>query len=180
MLTILHRAGARMNQCASLLAITICLLAFVNAYSQPGGGDPPGDPGGDPDVEGAVPDSIEFHALKDLYDSLGGVDWINKSGWPTTWPQSATAAEMASWFGITVVNGDISQIMLGGNNLRGRIPTSIGGLTQVIRLWMYSNQLEGPIPSTIGNITQLLTLQLHQNHLSGTIPSSLGTRPFGK
>src|SRR5690606_20212945 len=38
--------------------------------------------------EGIVPDAIEFAALKDLYDNLGGPTWTNKTNWPSpgNWP----------------------------------------------------------------------------------------------
>ncbi len=102
--------------------LIICVSSYNYGHSRPGGGDP----GGDPDAQGNVLDAIEFQALKDIYDSLGGPNWTNKSGWPTqgNWPSSATAADMDGWYGIGVTNGDITSIGLGINNLIGKIPTS--------------------------------------------------------
>src|SRR5689334_16879973 len=74
-----------------------------------------------------IPDAVEFQALKNIYDSLGGPSWTTKINWPTpgNWPASATAAQMGTWFGITVTNGDISSLSLSGNNLTGIFPGSI-------------------------------------------------------
>ncbi len=31
-----------------------------------------------------VPDAVELAVLKNIYDSLGGETWTNKTNWPTT------------------------------------------------------------------------------------------------
>src|SRR5688572_21659206 len=88
-----------------------------------------------------VPDSVEFQALKDLYTSTAGASWNNKTNWPTTWPATATAAQMDLWFGILVSNGDITEISLYSNNLTGPLPASIGNLTALKSLTLHSNKL---------------------------------------
>eukprot|EP01084_Bolivina_argentea_P256501 431889_1 len=54
------------------------------------------------------------------------------------------------------------------------MPASIGNLTSLQLLYLYSNELTGTIPSSIGNLTPLLYLFLSSNKLSGIIPSSIG------
>ena len=109
-------------------------------------------------------------ALVDLYDSTNGASWTNHTNWLTTSPVS-------SWFGVKVQSGRVISIRLGldvGNNLVGSIPSSIGNLTNLDTLELFSNQLSGNIPSTLGNLLNLIYLNLSLNQLSGNIPSSLG------
>jgi Leucine-rich repeat (LRR) protein len=58
------------------------------------------------------------------------------------------------------------------NNLLGPIPSSIGKLTGLTSLYLYSNKLVGLIPSSIGQLTALTKLFLDDNALTGSIPSS--------
>lgn len=127
-------------------------------------------------TEGLVPDAIEFAALKDLYDSLAGSGWTNKTGWPAagSWPASATSTQMDAWFGIVVTGGDITEINMSNNNLTGKIPASIGNLTKLKNLYLLTNKLNGRIPSSIGNLTALENLSLYNNMLTGSIPSTIG------
>ncbi|MGB4973045.1 MAG: leucine-rich repeat domain-containing protein, partial [Cyclobacteriaceae bacterium] len=129
-----------------------------------------------PYQQGLVPDQWEFAALKDIYDSLGGPTWTNKTNWPTigNWPTSATAVEMDTWHGVTVANGDITQVLTNNNNLIGKIPSSISNLSQLTHLYFYNNSITGEIPSTIGMLTNLQFLYLYNNQLSGNIPAEIG------
>lgn len=130
-----------------------------------------------PASQGLVPDAIEFAALKEFYDSLGGAAWTNKTNWPSagSWPASATLTQMDSWFGIDIMNGDISSITFSSaNNLTGKIPSKIGDLKGLRTLNIGSNQtMQGSIPASIGNLTLLNALTLYRNNLSGPIPASL-------
>jgi hypothetical protein len=46
----------------------------------------------------AVPDAVEFAALKAIYDNLGGATWTTKTNWPASgsWPTSATSAQFGT------------------------------------------------------------------------------------
>jgi RHS repeat-associated protein len=122
-----------------------------------------------------VPDAVEFAALKDLFDATNGAGWTKKTNWPTpgNWPASATAAQMDTWAGIVVTNGDITGILLYQGNLVGTLPVSIGNLTELTELTLYINKISGSIPTTLGSLTKLVKLQLGDNLLSGSIPGSL-------
>ncbi|GKV38441.1 hypothetical protein SLEP1_g46354 [Rubroshorea leprosula] len=61
-----------------------------------------------------------------------------------------------------------------GCNLEGSIPASIGNLSQLIRLSLFSNNFNGQIPTTLGNLTLLTSLDLSNNQFSGPIPASIG------
>lgn len=123
-----------------------------------------------------VPDSLEFKALKQLWDSTKGTAWTNKTNWPTlnNWPSGATSSQFATWYGITVVNGDISSIVLSSNNLEGKIPSSIGLLTKLKTLTLSTNKISGTIPTSICSLTSLNILNLSSNQIAGTIPPCIG------
>lgn len=123
-----------------------------------------------------VPDAVEFALLKKFYDSLGGSGWTTKTNWPTpgNWPASATSAQFGTWFGITVVNGDISKILLNNRHLVGKIPSDIGNLQALTVLSLYSNgAVTGKIPGSLGSISTLTDVYLYNCALSGSIPGSV-------
>jgi len=68
---------------------------------------------------------------------------------------------------------ELKQLGLKNNNLSGEIRKSIGNLTQLTQLSLSKNSLSGAIPDTIGNLKSLWWLDLSYNQLSGTLPGSL-------
>lgn len=116
-----------------------------------------------------VPDSLEYQALVDLYNSTNGENWDNNSNWLS----GGTINDMASWYGVTVQNGDVRKISLAVNNLTGELPTSIENLKLLDWLHLGANGIEGSIPSQIGNLNALTRLYLNNNNFSGTIPKSI-------
>jgi hypothetical protein len=153
------------------------------------------------DLLAAIP-LQERNALIDLYNSTGGPNWYDNSGW-----LGAVGTE-CSWYGITC-NSDqtsVESIVLSSNWLSGSIPATLGNLANLQSLDLSSyenydefynyltgsippelgnlanlqwlglswNYLTGSIPPELGNLTNLLGLYLDRNQLSGSIPSSLG------
>ena len=57
--------------------------------------------------------------------------------------------------------------------LSGEIPASLGNLTNLRYLELYSDGLSGEIPTELGNLANLQKLHLGSNELSGTIPVEL-------
>lgn len=108
--------------------------------------------------------------LIDLYNSTGGANWTNKTGW--TLP-GTTGDNPCGWYGITCSGGRVKEINLYNNNLTGTIPTSIGNLSVLTFLSLSNNHLSGTIPAQIGNLTNLTGLYLYLNQLSGSIPIEL-------
>nr|GMD60783.1 receptor-like protein 12 [Ipomoea batatas] len=67
----------------------------------------------------------------------------------------------------------IQNIFIVDNKLSGRIPNTIGKLTQVLFLSFEGNRFTGPIPSSVGELTQLTELNFGGNLLTGRIPDSI-------
>jgi len=111
-----------------------------------------------------VQDSL---ALVDLYNSTDGSHWKQNKNWLTINPVS-------KWLGIGVRNSTVTYVNLNYNNLNGRLPSSIGSLTNLTTLLLVGNHLSGNIPSSIGNLVRLTSLYLAENRLGGNIPASIG------
>nr|XP_023899790.1 receptor-like protein EIX2 [Quercus suber] len=71
-------------------------------------------------------------------------------------------------------NSSLEELYLGGNQLIGNIPHSLGNLKRLRELQLYSNAFSGSIPSSIQNLSRLEMLNLHNNKMNGTIPESIG------
>ena len=111
---------------------------------------------------------IERDALVALYNSTGGANWTNNTGW------MGAAGTECGWFGVNCANGNIVYLALYNNTLSGSIPSELGNLTNLTYLNLYNNSLGGSIPPELGNLTNLTYLSLHTNSLSGSIPHELG------
>ncbi|XP_004308929.1 PREDICTED: probable LRR receptor-like serine/threonine-protein kinase At3g47570-like [Fragaria vesca subsp. vesca] len=68
----------------------------------------------------------------------------------------------------------LTQLYLGGNQIVGTIPETLGNLNSLIFLGLENNLFTGIIPSSFGKLQNLQILSLSTNRLSGWIPSSLG------
>ena len=108
----------------------------------------------------------EREALIALYNATGGDNWTCNDNWCSDKPVS-------EWYGITVENGNVTNIDLHYNNLSGSIPLEIVKLTNLVSLNIAENKLVGSIPSDIGNLRNLTYLILCDNLLSGNIPESI-------
>lgn len=106
-------------------------------------------------------------ALVDLYNSTNGPSWTGNTNW-------LTSKSVSTWYGISVVNNRVYSISLPTNNLRGKLPASIGNLTALHDMSMQLNHLKGELPSEIGNLTNVISISLDYNNLSGSLPSTIG------
>jgi Leucine-rich repeat (LRR) protein len=73
----------------------------------------------------------------------------------------------------------LKTLELTSRGLVGEIPSEIGSLSQLERLYFDINQLTGTIPSEISSLTQLERLYFDNNQLTGTIPSEIGSLRVG-
>ena len=108
--------------------------------------------------------------LVSLYDSTEGDNWADNTNWLTNVP-------VGEWHGVTTsdgARGRVSGLLLMGNRLAGRIPSTIGDLTNLETLRLTDNSLRGEIPSELGSLKSLQVLELADNNLSGEIPPELG------
>lgn len=124
---------------------------------------------------GAIP-SAERAALIAFYNATQGTGWLGQTGWkdePLASDGFANPGTEGNWYGITVTNDHVTEIKLGGNNLKGTIPTVLTNFSNLKVLNLNGNQLSGTIPTQLANLTQLESLHLYGNSLSGSIPSEL-------
>ena len=106
-------------------------------------------------------------ALVDFYNSTNGANWKDNSNW-------LTAKPLNTWKGIVLdSSGRVSEINLYINNLTGKLPASIGNLTNLTTISLHINSIGGNIPPSIGRLTNLKELDLGENVFTGTIPDSL-------
>ncbi|KAL2457571.1 LRR receptor-like serine/threonine-protein kinase FLS2 [Forsythia ovata] len=68
-------------------------------------------------------------------------------------------------------NLSINFLGLANNGLVGEIPSSLGGLQHLERLYLTGNKLEGTIPAEVCSIKVLGILHLGENKFSGSIPT---------
>lgn len=86
-----------------------------------------------------------------------------------------TNAPLSEWFGVEVDgDGRVTGLRLPGNGLSGSIPSSLGELSNLERLYLDKNKLTGRIPDALGDLSILRVLWLEGNGLTGPIPSSFG------
>jgi Secretion system C-terminal sorting domain/Leucine rich repeat len=104
-------------------------------------------------------------ALVDLYNNTNGPGWANKTNW-------LSLASVSRWYGVTTVNGRVTQLSLTGNGMTGTLPGSIASLPLNL-LNLRFNQLSGNIPSALGAMPTLSILQLNNNAFTGPIPVTL-------
>ncbi|KAI5321951.1 hypothetical protein L3X38_031023 [Prunus dulcis] len=70
---------------------------------------------------------------------------------------------------------ELKILIMGVNNFRGTLPTSISNLsTKLDMFWFNSNQLHGSIPTDIANLVNLESLGMKGNSFTGSIPSEFG------
>ena len=105
--------------------------------------------------------------LAALYEATDGPTWIEGENW-------LTDAPLEEWQGVFVdVEGRVSVLWLGDNNLQGPIPPELGNLSNLTRIYLSGNRFTGPIPPELGSLANLTWLWLSNNDLSGPIPPEL-------
>jgi Leucine-rich repeat (LRR) protein len=105
-------------------------------------------------------------ALVALYDSTNGDNWNNNSGWKN--------GPVSGWYGITVSENRVTQIILNGNNLTWKLPAAIGDLTECGVFYISVNGVGDTLPLQLGNMSSLSSLSLMDNNFTGKLPSTLG------
>uniref|UniRef100_A0A8R7TC03 non-specific serine/threonine protein kinase n=2 Tax=Triticum urartu TaxID=4572 RepID=A0A8R7TC03_TRIUA len=68
----------------------------------------------------------------------------------------------------------LTKLGISNNNITGKIPASMGRLSQLNVLDLSSNSLEGELPRELGNLERLFQLHLADNLFHGSIPQEFG------
>ena len=111
--------------------------------------------------------SPDCAALVALYEATDGDNWKDNTHWMSDRP-------LDEWYGVTTDDdGRVTHLELGGNDLSGVLPESLGNLTHLQALYLNDNQLSGSIPSSWENLSNLQEIALRNNPLSGCIPAGL-------
>jgi len=118
----------------------------------------------------------DWTALKALYQSTNGDNWIANDGWGEVLGSTPTNnCNIEDLIGVTThENGRVKYLLLLVNNLTGSLPQELGNLSELTWLNLEYNSLTGNIPSELGNLLNLEKLELSVNQLSGSIPPELG------
>lgn len=114
----------------------------------------------------------ETAILVQLYNALGGPNWIQKTNWLT--------GNKCDWYGITCnQNGNVVTIDLHSNNLIGnQLPPQIGCLVYLQGLVLDNNAISGQIPLSFCSLQNIQYLTLSYNNLGGGIPSCFSKLKF--
>jgi hypothetical protein len=110
-------------------------------------------------------------ALEDLFNYTGGRNWKKNANWESN---PNLLDPLAFGLTPTPVGGRILMVALENNALNGRLPESIGDLSDLSTLRLQGNQLTGTIPAQIGNLENLWYLNIHDNELTGRLPPEIG------
>jgi len=113
------------------------------------------------------PRRIDSLALVVLYGYTDGSNWTNNTNW-------LSGQSIDTWYGITVLNNRVSEIILSNNQLTGYLPTELNNLVSLRWLDLRNNQLTGAVSPALSDLVSLQGLQLDHNQLTGAIPPELG------
>ncbi|KAL3631348.1 hypothetical protein CASFOL_024332 [Castilleja foliolosa] len=79
-----------------------------------------------------------------------------------------------SWVGVSCIHNRVARLVLENMNLRGLLPHSLNGLTQLRVLSLKQNGFSGQVPD-LSSLTSLKLLFISHNNLSGEFPASLSS-----
>ena len=111
----------------------------------------------------------ECEALVDLYNGTDGPNWSDNPG--NNWNVTNTPC---SWTGVTCSAGHVGAIRRVSMGLNGVLSGTLGNLSNLQYLELFTNQLTGNIPGELGDLSNLRLLNLLSNQLTGNIPGELG------
>ena len=110
-----------------------------------------------------------------LYDAMGGNSWTKKDGW------KKDDVELKDWYGITMEGVHVISINLSNNNLKGKLPASLGETLVVTRALVEADTRNGDIneattraEENIATFGYLRELDLSNNEVTGSIPPEFG------
>ena len=112
--------------------------------------------------------SSERAVLVAIYNSTGGPNWINHTGW------NGKPRTECGWYGVTCDAGKdhVIKINLDNNNPAGPLP-ALSNLPALSEATFSLNQLTG-LPPDLGSLPQLAKFNAAVNQITGTLPNLSG------
>ncbi|WP_235297908.1 M12 family metallo-peptidase [Portibacter marinus] len=109
-------------------------------------------------------------SLISFYETLGGENWTNATGWANG--ASGSDCNYCNWFGITCDNQEqIVAINLGNNNLNGTPGNQLMNISTLEQLSLNHNSLSGQISDDIISYQSIKQINLDHNNFQGSIPT---------
>ncbi len=97
--------------------------------------------------EGPFCNQSDRQVLESLFETAGGPDWSNATGW-------LADAPVGQWHGVMADSlGRVTGLDLGGNGLTGRLPQTVGRLALLTRLRIEDNALSGRLPESLAGLS---------------------------
>ena len=113
--------------------------------------------------------ATDREVLVALYNATDGPNWTYSNNW-------LSDLTLGAWEGVTAnIDGRVTELDLGDNELSGEIPAELGSLSNLTWLDLSSTALSGEIPAELGSLSNLTHLDLSHIQLSGEIPAWLGS-----
>ena len=105
----------------------------------------------------------DCNGLVSLYEATGRrLDWTMDG-----------KTSLCSWRGVGCDGDRATSLILSANHLTGTLPTELGSLDAMRKLWLDYNMLSGTVPTALSALSSVEELWLNYNHLSGTVPPEL-------
>ena len=101
-------------------------------------------------------------ALRRLYEATDGAGWTRNDGWMTGDPCDGHLQWSGPGLPVACENGQLTDLYLKENGLRGTLPTELGLLRSSGRLNinLRGNSISGTLPTEIGWLSSLATLYI--------------------
>ncbi|MEM7536496.1 MAG: clostripain-related cysteine peptidase [Chloroflexota bacterium] len=109
--------------------------------------------------------TAECEALRALYESTDGPNWLNNDGW-------LHVTNPCHWHGVTCEDGRVTQLKLAANHLLGSIPSEIGALTHLQVLSLRDNLLMSELPHTLTGLTNLTKFLVNKTYMCMPVDES--------
>ena len=100
----------------------------------------------------------DMEVLELVYETSGGPNWVESSGWLET-------PALEAWHGVTANSlGQVVALDLARNGLMGRLPANLGSLAGMTTLRVGGNALSGPLPRSLAQLS-LVEFHYADTHL---------------
>ena len=127
----------------------------------------------------------QFQALSDFYLSTGGPNWQTSdgsaiNGWtidPATGANTGDDPCLGGgwgWRGVSCMDGSIVTLSLEAFGLSGPLPSNIGSMSSLKKLYLSYNNISGDFPASMSALTALTEFDFSNNAMTGSFPDICG------